>query len=39
MEKSCTIYANDGNKVQFWGRWGVRVNKLTAWRQKTDKIY
>ncbi len=36
MEKSCTIYATYRNKVQFWWRWSVRINKLPAKQQKTD---
>jgi hypothetical protein len=25
--EKCAIYANNGNKVQFLGRWGVCVNE------------
>jgi hypothetical protein len=28
MEKRCTIYANNGNKVHLLEGWGVRIKEL-----------
>jgi hypothetical protein len=38
MEKRCTIYANNGNKVHLLEGWGVRIKELPFMLRKLSLL-